>query len=228
MFSDAMQDDPNSPAAEDVSADIAGDAPRATRKRPKPGERRVQILQALAEMLQQPGAERITTAALAARLGVSEAALYRHFASKAQMFEGLIEFIEQSVFTLVNHIAEREQAAPDAASGARHASKVVAMVLQFAEKNPGMTRVMVGDALVFENERLQQRMNQFFDKIEATLRQGLRLSADASGSATPTVDAQVLASVLTAFMVGRLHRFARSGFKRAPTEHLEASLGAML
>ncbi len=223
-----MQDDPNSPAAEDVSADIAGDAPRATRKRPKPGERRVQILQALAEMLQQPGAERITTAALAARLGVSEAALYRHFASKAQMFEGLIEFIEQSVFTLVNHIAEREQAAPDATSGARHASKVVAMVLQFAEKNPGMTRVMVGDALVFENERLQQRMNQFFDKIEATLRQGLRLSADASGSATPTVDAQVLASVLTAFMVGRLHRFARSGFKRAPTEHLEASLGAML
>jgi TetR/AcrR family transcriptional regulator len=144
------------------------------------------------------------------------------------MFEGLIEFIEQSVFTLVNHIAEREQAAPDATSGARHASKVVAMVLQFAEKNPGMTRVMVGDALVFENERLQQRMNQFFDKIEATLRQGLRLSADASGSATPTVDAQVLASVLTAFMVGRLHRFARSGFKRAPTEHLEASLGAML
>jgi TetR/AcrR family transcriptional regulator len=223
-----MQDDPNSPAAEDVSADIAGDAPRATRKRPKPGERRVQILQALAEMLQQPGAERITTAALAARLGVSEAALYRHFASKAQMFEGLIEFIEQSVFTLVNHIAEREQAAPDATSGARHASKVVAMVLQFAEKNPGMTRVMVGDALVFENERLQQRMNQFFDKIEATLRQSLRLSADASGSATPTVDAQVLASVLTAFMVGRLHRFARSGFKRAPTEHLEASLGAML
>jgi TetR/AcrR family transcriptional regulator len=228
MFSDAMQDDQNSPAAEDVTADIAGDVPRVTRKRPKPGERRVQILQALAEMLQQPGAERITTAALAARLGVSEAALYRHFASKAQMFEGLIEFIEQSVFTLVNQIAEREQAAPDAASGARHASKVVAMVLQFAEKNPGMTRVMVGDALVFENERLQQRMNQFFDKIEATLRQGLRLSADASGSATPTVDAQVLASVLTAFMVGRLHRFARSGFKRAPTEHLEASLGAML
>jgi TetR/AcrR family transcriptional regulator len=228
MFSDAMQDDPNSPAAEDVSADIAGDLPRVTRKRPKPGERRVQILQALAEMLQQPGAERITTAALAARLSVSEAALYRHFASKAQMFEGLIEFIEQTVFSLVNQIAEREQSTPDAASGGRHAAKVVAMVLQFAEKNPGMTRVMVGDALVFENERLQQRMNQFFDKIEATLRQGLRLSADAGGSATPTVDAQVLASALTAFMVGRLHRFARSGFKRAPTEHLDASLAVML
>jgi len=228
MISDAMQDDPNSPAASDVPADIAGGVPRVPRKRPKPGERRVQILQALAEMLEQPGAERITTAALAARLSVSEAALYRHFASKAQMFEGLIEFIEQAVFTLVNQIAEREQTVPDAGSGARHATKVVAMVLQFAEKNPGMTRVMVGDALVFENERLQQRMNQFFDKIEATVRQGLRTTADAGGSATPTLDAHVLASTLTAFLVGRLHRFARSGFKRSPTEHLDASLAVLL
>ncbi len=223
-----MQDDPTSPLTEDVSTDIAGDVPRVTRKRPKPGERRVQILQALAEMLEQPGAERITTAALAARLSVSEAALYRHFASKAQMFEGLIEFIEQTVFSLVNQIADREQAPEDPAAGARHASKVVTMVLQFAEKNPGMTRVMVGDALVFENERLQQRMNQFFDKIEATLRQGLRGSAELGGSATPTVDTQVLASALTAFVVGRLHRFARSGFKRLPTEHLDASLALML
>jgi len=228
MNSDTMQDAPNSSDAEGVSADPAGDAPRVPRKRPKPGERRVQILQALAEMLQQPGADRITTAALAARLSVSEAALYRHFASKAQMFEGLIEFIEQTVFTLVNQITDREQAMPDARSGTRQAAKVVAMVLQFAEKNPGMTRVMVGDALVFENERLQLRMNQFFDKIEATLRQGLRISADAAGSATPTVDAQVLASALTAFTVGRLHRFARSGFKRSPTEHLDASLAVLL
>src|SRR5512140_1521779 len=119
------------------------------RKRLKPGERREQILQALAQMLEQPGSERITTAALAARLEVSEAALYRHFASKAQMFEGLIEFIEQSVFTLVNQIGEREPA------GIGQAAKIMAMLLQFAEKNPGMTRVMVGDALVFENERLQ-------------------------------------------------------------------------
>ncbi|MCJ0761880.1 nucleoid occlusion factor SlmA [Variovorax terrae] len=192
------------------------------RKRPKPGERRVQILQALATMLEQPGAERITTAALAARLEVSEAALYRHFASKAQMFEGLIEFIEQSVFSLVNQITEREPA------GAVQASKMVAMLLQFAEKNPGMTRVMVGDALVFENERLQQRMNQFFDKIEATLKQSLRAAAESDGSATPSVDAQVRASVLTAFAVGRLQRFARSGFRRAPSEHLEASLARML
>ena len=190
-----------------------------TRKRPKPGERRVQILQALAAMLEQPGAERVTTAALAARLDVSEAALYRHFASKAQMFEGLIDFIEQSVFTLVNQIVERE------AVGSEQAARIVAMLVQFAEKNPGMTRVMVGDALVFENERLQQRMNQFFDKIEASLKQCLRHTGDA---AAPTVDAQVRASVLTAFIVGRLQRFARSGFKRVPSEHLEAALARMI
>lgn len=191
-----------------------------TRKRPKPGERRVQILQTLASMLEQPGAERVTTAALAGRLDVSEAALYRHFASKAQMFEGLIEFIESSVFTLVNQIAERETQ-PRA-----RLSKTLAMVLQFAEKNPGMCRVMTGDALVYENERLQQRMNALFDKLEAHFRLNLRDMLDASS--TPTVDAQALASVLTAFCMGRLQRYARSGFKRYPTEHLDASLGYLL
>jgi TetR/AcrR family transcriptional regulator len=179
-------------------------------------------LQALAGMLEQPGAERVTTSALAARLGVSEAALYRHFASKAQMFEGLIEFIEQSVFTLVNQIVERE------AVHAVRLRKLVTLVLQFAEKNPGMTRVMAGDALVFENERLQERMNQFFDKLEASLKQTLREAAASTSAATPTVDAQVRASVITAFMLGRLQRFSRSGFKRLPTEHLEASLAAVL
>lgn len=203
-----------------TSESPAAEPSAPTRKRPKPGERRVQILQALATMLEQPGAERITTAALAARLDVSEAALYRHFASKAQMFEGLIEFIEQSVFTLVNQITERESA------GGAQAGRIVTMLVQFAEKNPGMTRVMVGDALVYENERLQQRMNQFFDKIESSLKQCLRGEADAS--ATPTAEAQVRASMLTAFVVGRLQRFARSGFKRAPSEHLEASLARML
>ena len=137
--------DPN-PQAE--SPDSAAPA----RKRPKPGERRVQILQALATMLEQPGAERITTAALAARLQVSEAALYRHFASKAQMFEGLIDFIEQSVFTLINQIQERQAGEP-----LRQAAAIATLLVQFAERNPGMTRVMVGDALVYENERLQQR-----------------------------------------------------------------------
>ena len=206
--------------ANDPQANTAALA-AAPRKRPKPGERRVQILQALAGMLEQPGAERVTTSALAARLGVSEAALYRHFASKAQMFEGLIEFIEQSIFTLVNQIAERE------AVHAVRLRKLVTLVLQFAEKNPGMTRVMAGDALVFENERLQDRMNQFFDKLEASLKLILREAAAAS-AATPTVDAQVRASVITAFMLGRLQRFSRSGFKRQPTEHLEASLATVL
>jgi TetR/AcrR family transcriptional regulator len=191
------------------------------RKRPRPGERRVQILQTLAAMLEQPGAERITTAALAARLDVSEAALYRHFASKAQMFEGLIEFIESSVFTLVNQITERE------ASGASQAQKIVAMLLQFGEKNPGMTRVMVGDALVFEHERLIARMNQFFDRVESQLRQSLRAAAEAAGSPTPTVDANALASALTSLIVGRLQRYARSGFKRLPTEQLEPALARL-
>lgn len=191
-----------------------------TRKRPKPGERRVQILQVLAEMLEQRGSERITTAALAARLEVSEAALYRHFASKAQMFEALIDFIESSVFGLINQISERES------SGRARAARVVTMVLQFGEKNPGMTRVMVGDALVYEHERLQQRMTLLFDKLEAVLRQCLREGAvdDGQGSPTPDREAQVRASVLAAFVAGRLQRFARSGFRRLPTEHLEASL----
>ncbi|MBN9627298.1 MAG: nucleoid occlusion factor SlmA [Acidovorax sp. SCN 65-28] len=216
-----------SPLPESASTAEAGDV-AAARKRPKPGERRIQILQALAAMLEQPGAERITTAALAARLSVSEAALYRHFASKAQMFEGLIDFIEQSVFTLVQQITGRDVPDPaqPADAGARQAARIVALVLQFGERNPGMVRVMVGDALVFEHERLQQRMNQFFDRIESTLRQCLRSTTAASS--TPTVDAQVTASVLTAFVVGRLQGYARSGFRRLPTEHLEASLALML
>jgi TetR/AcrR family transcriptional regulator len=215
---DAMSDTPEHPA--DTEAAPASDsAPAATvRKRPKPGERRVQILQTLATMLEQPGAERITTAALAARLDVSEAALYRHFASKAQMFEGLIEFIESSVFALVKQIAERDE------SGALQAQRIALMLLQFGEKNPGMTRVMVGDALVFEHERLIARMNQFFDRVESQLRQCLRPAAEASGSATPTVDANAMASAITALIVGRLQRYARSGFRRLPTEAIEAPL----
>ena len=196
-----------------------------TRKRPKPGERRVQILQALATMLEQPGAERVTTAGLAAKLGVSEAALYRHFASKAQMFEGLIDFIETSVFALINHITGQEPgAAAPAISSRQQADRLVMMLVQFAEKNPGMTRVMVGDALVFENDRLQQRMGQFFDKVEAALRQCLRGAALESGSQQPTADAQISAAVLTAFVQGRLQRYARSGFKRLPSENLDACL----
>jgi TetR/AcrR family transcriptional regulator len=205
---DMMDSAPGLPSSEAVSP----------RKRPRPGERRVQILQTLASMLEQPGSERITTAALAARLDVSEAALYRHFASKAQMFEGLIEFIESSIFTLLNQITERE------GSGLAQAQKIVAVLLQFGERNPGMTRVMVGDALVYENERLVARMNQFFDRIEGALRQCLRAAAEGRGSTTPTVEANAQASVLVSFILGRLQRYARSGFKRLPTEQLEAAL----
>ena len=202
-----------------VGTEDAGDAlPITARKRPKPGERRVQILQTLAHMLEQPGAERITTAALAARLEVSEAALYRHFASKAQMFEGLIEFIETSVFTVINQVMERET---DASLQAR---KVATVLLHFGEKNPGMTRVMVGDALVFEHERLAARMNQFFERVESQLRQCLRSAAEAGGSSTPTVDSQMLASALVSLIIGRLQRYARSGFKKLPTEQIEPAL----
>jgi TetR/AcrR family transcriptional regulator len=203
-----------------VAAPAASGAP-AARKRPRPGERRVQILQTLARMLEEPGAERITTAALAAKLDVSEAALYRHFASKAQMFEGLIEFIESSVFTLVNQVLERE------AAGSVQAQKIAVLLLQFGEKNPGMTRVMVGDALVFEHERLSARMAQFFERLESQLRGCLRSAAESAGSSTPSVDAQALASAITALLVGRLQRYARSGFKRVPTEHLEPALSRL-
>ena len=217
--------DANAPFADTADAT----PPSAARKRPKPGERRIQILQTLATMLEQPGGERITTAALAARLEVSEAALYRHFASKAQMFEGLIDFIEETVFGLINQIVGREAAEGAGANhGARQAARIATMLVQFAEKNPGMARVMVGDALVLENERLQQRMNQLFDKVEAALKQCLRDSDVAQASATPTVDAQVRAAAVTAFVAGRLQRFARSGFKRLPSEHLESALQVML
>jgi TetR/AcrR family transcriptional regulator len=213
--------DAESSLPSDNDAQASAGAP--ARKRPKPGERRIQILQALATMLEQPGAERITTAALAAKLSVSEAALYRHFASKAQMFEGLIDFIEETVFSLINQVQSRQPG-----DGLRQAAGIISVVVQFAERNPGMTRVMVGDALVFEHERLQQRMNQFFDKLEAALRQCLREAMEAAGGATPTVDAQVRASLLTAFLLGRLQRFARSGYRKSPSEHLDACLARML
>ena len=217
------------PAPMTAPDDESDDEPQApARKRPRPGERRVQILQTLAAMLQQPGGERVTTAALAARLGVSEAALYRHFASKAQMFEGLIDFIEQSLMALVRQVQERE------APGVQQAARIVTMVLHFAEKNPGMTRVMTGEALVLENERLQERMNLLFDKIESVLRQTLRegaaLSTSASTAAstsTPAADAQVKASLMMAFALGRLQQFARSGFKRPVMLHLDACLALL-
>ncbi len=206
--------EPHEPTADEVSA--------PTRKRPKPGERRLQILQTLAAMLQQPGAERVTTAGLAAKIGVSEAALYRHFASKAQMFEGLIDFVDQSAMGLIRQVTDREPPGP------QQAGRIVALLFQFAEKNPGMSRVMIGDALVLEHERLQERINLLFDKIEAQLRQSLKTIDAASSATSSSADAQVTASLLVAFMQGRLHRFARTGFKRLPSEHLQAALARVL
>ncbi len=189
--------------------------------RPKPGERRLQILQMLAAMLQEPGGERVTTAALAARLQVSEAALYRHFASKAQMFEGLIEFIESTVFGLINQITSAQE------DGLRQLRDIIAMLASFAERNPGMTRVLVGDALVTEDDRLQSRINQLVDRIEASLRQSFRVAV-AQGNLPPGTDASARAGIVMAFMLGRWLRFAKSGFKRPPAEALEQQMSALV
>jgi len=180
----------------------------------KSGERKNQILQTLAEMLEKPQAEKITTAALAAKIDVSEAALYRHFASKAQMFEGLIEFIEQTLFGLINKITAEET------DGVRQLDAIISLLLGFAQKNPGMTRVLIGDALVHENERLQNRINQLHDRIEATLRQALRIAVT-QNEAPADMDTNAMANLQLAFVVGRWHQFAKSGFKRSPMDMLE-------
>ncbi|WP_454709778.1 nucleoid occlusion factor SlmA [Cupriavidus nantongensis] len=199
------------------------DQPPATpaRKRPRPGERRVQILQTLATMLEHPRGEKITTAALAARLSVSEAALYRHFASKAQMYEGLIGFIEQTVFGLINQITDKEE------HGLRQAHAIVRMLLSFAEKNPGMTRVLTGEALVGEHERLQERINQLVDRIEASLRQCLKVAV--TQAAFPAdADIPARAALVMAAVQGQWQRYAKSGFRKSPSDHAEAHLRVLL
>lgn len=175
----------------------------------KPGERRLQILQQLAEMLEAPKGEKITTAALAARLDCSEAALYRHFASKAQMFDGLIEFIEQSLLGVINQITSEESA------GLKQVELFLATLLHFAQKNRGMTRVLIGDALVNENERLQLRINALLDKVEASFKQALRVAA-AQENLKPDADFGALANLLRCYAVGRWEQYARSGFTREP------------
>jgi TetR/AcrR family transcriptional regulator len=183
----------------------------------KPGERRLQILQTLAAMLQEPKPEKITTAALAARVGVSEAALYRHFSSKAQMYEGLIEFIEQTLLGLIARITA------DTPSPAAQVEAILGMLLNFAEKNPGMTRVLIGEALVHENERLQKRINQLHDRIEAQLRQCLRFCGDRQSELSAP-----LANLLQCVVVGRWHQFAKSGFTRAPGGDIQLLLSRLL
>ncbi|MEK6594769.1 MAG: nucleoid occlusion factor SlmA [Pseudomonadota bacterium] len=175
------------------------------------GERKAQILQTLAQMLENPTAGKITTAALAARLDVSEAALYRHFRGKAQMFEGLIEFIEQTLFALLNKIGSEEK------SGVRQLEAMMAVLLGFAQKNRGMTRVLIGDALVNEDERLQARINQLHDRLEAALKQALRFGLTQQEIAAE-VDVAAQANALMCFVIGRWHQFAKSGFRRDPME----------
>jgi TetR/AcrR family transcriptional regulator len=204
----------NSPFNQTSVADNADQEPVVVRKRPKPGERRIQILQVLAAMLENPRGERVTTAALAARLEVSEAALYRHFASKAQMFEGLILFIEQTIFGLINQITEREEA------GDRQAQEILMILLGFGEKNPGMTRVLLGDALWLEDDRLQDRIAQVFERVEASLKQSLRI-AQTQGRLPQSADGNevgIRAAMMLSYVIGRWHRYARSGFKKMPTE----------
>jgi TetR/AcrR family transcriptional regulator len=177
----------------------------------KTGDRKDQILQTLAQMLENPAGEKATTAALAARLGVSEAALYRHFRGKAEMFEGLIEFIEQTLFALINKITSEEK------SGVRQLEAMLGIMLAFAQKNRGMTRVLVGDALVNEDERLQTRINQLHERLEAALKQALRFGVS-QGEIAQEVDIAAQANLMMSFVTGRWHQFARSGFKRDPGE----------
>jgi TetR/AcrR family transcriptional regulator len=180
------------------------------------GERKQQILETLAKMLESPKREKITTAALAAKLKVSEAALYRHFASKAQMFEGLIDFIEQALFGLINKITSEET------DGIAQVRRTVGILLMFAEKNPGLTRVLIGDALVNEDEILQQRVNQLLDRLEITIKQSLKLAATEPARKIQP-DAQ--ANLIICFVTGRWHQYAKSGFKRKPMEYAQLQLG---
>lgn len=173
------------------------------------GERKLQILQTIAAMLENPAGEKITTAALAGRLEVSEAALYRHFPSKARMFEGLIEFIETALFSVVGQIASEE------GSGLRQAELMLAATLRFAGKNRGLARVMIGDALVHENPRLQARINQVYERLEASLKQALKI-AMAQGALPSEHDAPAHADLLLCYLQGRLQRFVKSGFKDDP------------
>ena len=178
----------------------------------KRGDRKLQILQTRAGMLEQPAAEKITTAALAGKLDVSEAALYRHFASKAQMFEGLIEFIEETLFGLINKVTAEEK------SGIRQLESITTMLLGFAQKNRGMTRMLIGDALVHENQRLQLRINQLHDRVEATLKQAIRFAAS-QNELPADIDAAARANLIMSCVSGRWQQFAKSGFKRDPMQY---------
>ncbi len=180
-------------------------------KRPS---RREEILQALAKMLESQPGTRITTAKLAAEVGVSEAALYRHFPSKAKMFDGLIEFVEDAIFSRVSLILGEESQARG------QIAKVLQLLLTFTERNPGITRIFNGDALAGENERLRSRVVQFYDRLETQLKQILREAEIREGLRTQ-ITANSTANILIAAAEGRIGQFVRSDFKRLPTENWE-------
>jgi TetR/AcrR family transcriptional regulator len=178
-------------------------------KRPN---RRAQILQALASMLQSNPGQRITTAKLAAHVGVSEAALYRHFPSKARMFEGLIEFIEETLFSRINKIINEEK------DTATRCQLILHLILGFAEKNPGITRILNGDALMGEQDRLRERIAQLFERLETQLKQVLRERKLREGKTLPA-DEAIIANILICFADGRINQFIRSEFTKRPTDN---------
>lgn len=175
--------------------------------RPRSGERKQEILETLAHMLEQSQGEHITTAALAKAVGVSEAALYRHFPSKGKMFEELIVFIEESLFSRINIILEEEKSARE------RTYQIINLVLGFSEKNPGITRLMQGDVLVGESKRLRDRVSQIFERIETQLKQILREGELVDGLLIPSSDA---ARLFLAFIEGRIAQYVRRGFRESP------------
>ena len=188
---------------------------------PRVADRKLQILQQLAQMMEDPNCKKITTALLAARLEVSEAALYRHFASKAQMYEGLIDFIEQTVFGLINKISESEL------SGLAQVSSTINVLLNFSKKNPGMTRVLIGDALVYENDRLQVRINRLHDRLESSMKQSLRFAIN-QGEMNSSLEVEPKGNQIMAFVVGRWHQFAKSRYTKDPTTFSDVQIRMLL
>ncbi len=176
--------------------------------------RKEQILQSLATMLEQSPGGRITTAGLARHVGVSEAALYRHFPSKARMFEALIEFIEDAIFPRISQIMSDESRAEF------RCQKIVGLMLTLCERNPGITRVLTGDPLAGETERLRQRVSQLFDRIEANFRQIIR-EMPMRGEQETAIDAVVAANLILSFVEGRISQYVRSDFSRLPTTEWE-------
>ena len=180
----------------------------------KSGSRRQEILQCLAHMLETEIGGRITTASLAKEVGVSEAALYRHFPSKAKMFEGLLEFVEDSLFSRINLIANEDKSAIE------KTQLIVSLLLGFAQKNPGICRLMTGDALIGEQERLRERVVQMFDRIETQIKQIIRNSRMAQRS--DHLDSAIVANAILAMAEGKIQQYVRSGFKRLPLENWDA------